>query len=330
MKKSVKVIILLCIIWLLYGCSQFELKKSSETVAPMSNQKYLASYMFYSLPPLTSKNSENDYFNSLFKVIKYSEQNQKQYILVVDSSIYSDLLRMENGELLKDEEIYECSASDLTSFEQLELRKEFPSIISGNTPLTEEYLCAQIYYFYTVLNKAEQFDTAKEYTELDKMEAIKDILGYRYHYLNRYKKAHLTFIQEVDVKTISNTTKAKMVSSTIPLSNAGYMSNSIIMKLSKYREPIVIKSVGDSDLNALFNGDFQLKNKLVFIDNLKYHGYTYSEGIYNFYIGGSEAFYEYVNRPIDVTIVPVNLETLIQKPNSGEFFSDLKFESPII
>ena len=328
MKRVVRVTCVLMILMAFFGCSQLELKKSSESVAPMKTNGDQISYTFYQLPSLTKEEDANRYFNELFQFIKYSETNHKQYILVVDDTVYSDLMRIEHGEMLSSESIYETPASELTMLEKSELAEKYPAIIVGSQPITESYLKAQIYYLYFVLGRTSEFDNTKEYTELDKMEVIKDILGYRYHFLNRYESANVSFIQIVNVRKLTSQVTAESMSVKVPLSNSSKMGTLMVNRLAKYKEPIVLEGVSSSAVNALFNGDIVLKNRVVFIVNSDYTGYTYANGVYNFFLGGTKKFYEYVNHPITVTVEPLNFNQLKNASNSGTLFKDLNITSP--
>ncbi len=287
------------------GCDKIVLKKTSAIQIPFKIEKGDYSLNIYRLNYPLKIEEKQQFWNENDVFLRKLVYKDGQVSLLLNEEFFEDIKRIEEGKLLKEEEILRKTASSLSKEEILEIIEKSGFRIEKYHNTVQEYLNLQVSQLIEIINssllKTEDinFEKNKVYTELEKEELINILKDKRNEMIKVMKKAKVYLIVYIDVpykEEKQNNEGKYYYTKEIKLDND--KSAYYLEKVKQYQYPVYIENLSEEDVKKIYEREKELKNKCVILYNKKYVGYKVFNGDFVFFAGGEEKkemFYEGYN-----------------------------------
>ncbi|BDU50160.1 hypothetical protein [Haliovirga abyssi] len=312
MRKIVALVLLF-----LFGCSNIVLKKEVKEKIPFKIKKGDYKIVLNHIKYPTKYEEKEVFFKKFDLFLKKSLLENKKDIILFDMSFFKDYEEIENSGLLPEEKILTKVASSLNEEEKKKLLELNKKKYIEKDPV-QVILKNQILKLKNILEDST-FDESKIYTELDKEELINLLRNKRKILTKVIKKSKIEMVALIKnpYKKIDKI-KRKYYTKDINLN----VKTDLREDIKKYKYPILIENLKDSDFKLISNSEINLNNKIIILKNSKYVGYDYYKGNYIFYYGGVEKHYLYNDYNINVIYKDVTLRKLLRN-SEGITFKEL-------
>lgn len=312
MKINLIKIILLIVGMNLIACNNIVLKKYTIETPPFKLGEGEYSLNIYEIKYPNTLEEKETFFNELDIFVNKIFIQEKKYTLLLSEEYYKDYDRLKLKGILKEEEIFEKTASSLTKSEREELEKITNEKVERHENTVQKYLNLQVYHFKKVLGY-DDYDPNAVYTELYKENIINE--------LKKKRQNTILISEKIDVTYLVNIEEAYNGDESIILKEDEYYYTKNINFIEKrvfsdiinnYTNPIYIKNIAKDDLNILIDKKENIKSSCIIIYNDFFKGYRYNKNTYYFFLGGLETVQEYENYQFTIDICLKSFEEILE------------------
>lgn len=180
MKKIILFFVALTI--LTTGCGNIVARKDKSQIVQFENKKIVASnynILFYKLLYPENPNDKDEFYKELNVLTSKMMAYHKDINIIIPLELYKDLKNLQIRDVRESEKVFYKQSYSLTDKE----KELIDSKVSVNTPTDsgsiQSYLNKQIAYWYEYLNRSEQYDANRHYTELDKDRIVNEVFENR-------------------------------------------------------------------------------------------------------------------------------------------------------
>ncbi|NLK62935.1 MAG: hypothetical protein GX287_05700 [Fusobacteria bacterium] len=312
MKINLIKIILLIVGMNLIACNNIVLKKYTIETPPFKLGEGEYSLNIYEIKYPNTLEEKETFFNELDIFVNKIFIQEKKYTLLLSEEYYKDYDRLKLKGILKEEEIFEKTASSLTKSEREELEKITNEKVERHENTVQKYLNLQVYHLKKVLGY-DDYDPNAVYTELYKENIINE--------LKKKRQNTILISEKIDVTYLVNIEEAYNGDESIILKEDEYYYTKNINFIEKrvfsdiinnYTNPIYIKNIAKDDLNILIDKKENIKSSCIIIYNDFFKGYRYNKNTYYFFLGGLETVQEYENYQFTIDICLKSFEEILE------------------
>ena len=301
-------LVLFCFL-ILCGCSKIVLKKRVVESAPFKGEKGTYEVILSRVNYPEGIFERAKFWNEFYAFSAKMLIAQKKSVLLIPEDIVRDLEIVKKGELTEKEGLFYRTASSLNDDEKENIRNILDVTEKNKEILTtQDYLNMQVKIMLKILGNESEFLPEKIYTELEKENIVNKVREKRKMIKESLENSKVSIIVEISETYKDIYTKKQSI---YKRDIQFYTKSSFSERISKYEYPVYLKNVNEEDLEKIFEGEMSLKNKVTFIDNLKYNGYKYKEGKYIFFIGGSKIYDQFEEYKIRFTVKELKFEDIL-------------------
>ncbi len=317
-----KTMLFLFTLLLLLGCNrEIILRKNQNMLTPYNEKKFPKGNYELSIYKLNYPKDLKDkqvFLNELNVLLKKYYLGEKKINLLISNEFFLDLESLKKEALLQEEKIYDKQASLLNEEEISLLIKNSTKRIEKFKGTTQEYLNLQIEYLLSFLDKKENFDENKVYSEREKSELVDEIKDIRKENVNLLDEVLIEFILEIDKPYELGQANIYWDNREIVLKNSSNLSKN----LSNYNLPIYIKDLKERDIESLIKEEYRINNTAIFLENQVYNGYKALDKSFIFLLGGNKKIKSYEGYDFTFEIIQIEIEDMLSI-KSGLLISDL-------
>ena len=226
--------------------------------------------------------------------------------MMYPEKLKEDIIHLKNNNLLPEEVAFSKPASELSRIDRDSIDKKVVIKLDEKLGRTQYYLNKQVYFWKKIMNSDDIFNSAMNYTELDKEKLILQ--------MEEKRKKTFNIIGEVELNLI-----LKMEKPYFEIRDEYWQGRDVYIDRTTKLAPKVFKEKGylyltgvdDVDIKKIMGNQLKFDSKIVIIENKLYNGYTVSSGKYIFFYGGKYRVSYYDGYNLKIKVKDVSLKDLL-------------------
>lgn len=312
---------LLILLLMLFGCEKIVLKKGDKVPFKISKGTYTFNVKKLEYP--LEIEAKEIFLEEIEQALSSIIVDGRKVIIMLNEEFIKDFSNLEKDGLLNSENSLNKSASILS----VEDKKELFDLlkIENNNYKDQDILSLQIKYILRLLNREEEFNDKKIYTELYKERALESLQKKRNRVIKILKNRDIELLIEMDTIYSSLSDKSydyKKYYYTKDISSE--KGNKFANSIKEYEKNaiIVIKDMKEKDFNRVISSEVSLNSKNYILNNDKYKGYLNVDGSLIYLIGGEQDVFSNYGYKVFVDVKNSTIEDL-NSSNEKYIISDL-------